>query len=511
MIIDESPESGTEQNPSSGQRANTVTHVNGTTTQRSLFPPMAPLEFMKNGKPLMPSRTPVSSPLPHGRASANSSNTDLPSYMSQTVTKNRIRANASVAPTRNPSSMLLESSSGMPTIENSPMHHKKPSIHAHFADDVKRGCENWSATDSLRDQVPSPEFMEAVANLTRPRAKTPEVISTPSPAYRRSNFSTIPLFKSISLESGSSEDNSLNDQLGTAVSSSTSLSTGAAGGRNTASQYTSTGDPRLPQDGKMHILLAVTGSASSSKAHLIIKKLTEIYGLDRIEIQLVLTKAAANFISCNEIPNHVRIWRDEDEWETWKSRSDPVIHVELRKWANILIIAPLTANTLGKIALGLCDNLLTNVIRAWDVQYPILIAPTMVSYAYKHPATKAHLDVIKDEMKWIEVLKPVEKMVGSFGDIGMGGMMDWLEIVDRVVKKLGGYPETDEENDEDEDEDEDDESEESTDNDGNKNSKSSSQYEEAVLDDEEIEEDLTPIAKEDLTLLEDRLAKHGIA
>ena len=236
---------------------------------------------------------------------------------------------------------------------------------------------------------------------------------------------------------------------------------------NTPSEV-STGDPRLPQnDGKIHILLGATGTISAGKLRLIIQKLEKIYGKDKVSIQLILTAAAEGFVSRSEIPNNVIVWGDEDEWKTWQSRSDPVLHIELRKWADILVVAPLTANTLGKIALGLCDNLLTNVIRAWNIQYPILIAPAMLSYAYSHPATKRHLDVIKNDMKWIEILKPVEKVVGTFGDIGMGGMMDWNGIVDRIVIKLGGYPkkedeEEDEEkneNDEDEDEEEEDDEE----------------------------------------------------
>lgn len=199
----------------------------------------------------------------------------------------------------------------------------------------------------------------------------------------------------------------------------------------------------------MHILLGATGSVLTGKLRQIILKLEQIYGKDKVSIQLILTKAAEIFVSRGEIPSNVRIWRDSDEWNTWRSRTDPVVHIELRRWADILVIAPLTANTLGKIALGLCDNLLTNVVRAWNTQYPILIAPAMQSYAYNHPATRRHLTEIKENMKWIEVLRPVEKVVGSYGDIGMGGMMDWNEIVNRIVMKLGGYPDVDDDDDDD--------------------------------------------------------------
>lgn len=214
-------------------------------------------------------------------------------------------------------------------------------------------------------------------------------------------------------------------------------------------------DPRLPQDdGKIHVLLGVCGAISTMKIKLIILKLFEIYGADKISIQLILTKASENFISPEalhhlETNKKVRVWRDSDEWSTWNSRLDPVVHIELRRWADILIVCPLTANTLAKISLGLCDNLLTNVIRAWNTAYPILLAPAMVSNAYNAAATKRQLRVIAEEMPWMEILKPVEKVVGSYGDIGMGGMMDWNEIVNKVVMKLGGYPEEDDDEDDD--------------------------------------------------------------
>lgn len=212
-------------------------------------------------------------------------------------------------------------------------------------------------------------------------------------------------------------------------------------------------DPRLPQDDdKIHILLGVCGALSTSKIKLIILRLFEIYGHDKITIHLILTKASEHFIN-NDILNYlentkkVTIWRDNDEWLTWNTRADPVLHIELRRWADILIVCPLTANTLSKITLGLCDNLLTNVIRAWNTAYPILLAPAMVSYSYNSVTTRRQLRLIAEEMPWVEILKPVEKVVGSYGDIGMGGMMDYNEIVNKIVLKLGGYPEEEDEDD----------------------------------------------------------------
>ncbi len=49
---------------------------------------------------------------------------------------------------------------------------------------------------------------------------------------------------------------------------------------------------------------------------------------------------------------------DELEWHQWKKKGDPVLHIELRKWADLFVICPLSANSLAKLSNGLCDNLL---------------------------------------------------------------------------------------------------------------------------------------------------------
>ena len=61
------------------------------------------------------------------------------------------------------------------------------------------------------------------------------------------------------------------------------------------------------------------------------------------------------------------VWfSDAEEWDGWQGRSDPVLHIELRKIGSMLLVAPLSANTMAKFANGLCDNLLTCVFRCWD-------------------------------------------------------------------------------------------------------------------------------------------------
>ena len=57
-----------------------------------------------------------------------------------------------------------------------------------------------------------------------------------------------------------------------------------------------------------------------------------------------------HFLNCDKlVGDGVRVYRDADEWSAWRGRGDPVLHIELRKWADVILVAPLSANTLAKV------------------------------------------------------------------------------------------------------------------------------------------------------------------
>src|SRR4029077_4602845 len=72
-------------------------------------------------------------------------------------------------------------------------------------------------------------------------------------------------------------------------------------------------------------------------------------------------------------------------------RGDPVPHIAFRQWADLLIVAPLDANTLAKFALGLADNFLSCLVRAWDFSKPVVLAPAMNTLMWQSPVTLRHL------------------------------------------------------------------------------------------------------------------------
>lgn len=123
-----------------------------------------------------------------------------------------------------------------------------------------------------------------------------------------------------------------------------------------------------------------------------------------------------------------------------------------------MVIAPLSANSMAKMALGLSDDLVSSVLRAWDatgmVDEPrgmtrrefgekkvVVVAPAMNTAMWAHPVTGRHLTVLEEEWGvgsggWVEVLRPIEKELAC-GDTGSGAMCEWTQIVMAIEARLG--------------------------------------------------------------------------
>ena len=158
----------------------------------------------------------------------------------------------------------------------------------------------------------------------------------------------------------------------------------------------------------MKILLALSGSVACIKATEIYKKLSLHH-----EIKVISTTSGLKFLSKGEI-EEMNVLSEHDEWQA----KDSILHIELRKWADLMVIAPLSANTLAKISHGICDNLLTCVVRAWDVKKKILICPAMNTMMYEHPITNQQLEVLR-RWGYFHVIDPVVKLLAC-GDLGNG-------------------------------------------------------------------------------------------
>ncbi|EON62815.1 hypothetical protein W97_02040 [Coniosporium apollinis CBS 100218] len=253
-----------------------------------------------------------------------------------------------------------------------------------------------------------------------------------------------------------------------------------------------------------HLLLCATGSVATIKLPSIISSLSHHPALS---IRLILTPAACTFLagqsteqpslaSVAALPNVDGIYTDEDEWRTPWTRGAKILHIELRRWADLMVIAPLSANSLAKIVGGWAEGLVCSVVRAWDttgeidpVRLPprpgaadrlenagsreresgswgeglmgggieavegthagsrgrgkkiVLVAPAMNTAMWKHPITRQHMRVLEKDWNvsqggWFEVLSPMQKELAC-GDTGDGAMKDWKEIVSLIEERLG--------------------------------------------------------------------------
>lgn len=96
------------------------------------------------------------------------------------------------------------------------------------------------------------------------------------------------------------------------------------------------------------ILLCCTGSVATIKVINIIENLKLI---GNVEVKVVFTKSAFHFCDASKLKElAIPLHDDAKEWSAWEGRGDPVLHIELGKWADVMLIAPLDANTLAKIA-----------------------------------------------------------------------------------------------------------------------------------------------------------------
>ncbi|TPX32628.1 hypothetical protein SmJEL517_g04272 [Synchytrium microbalum] len=187
------------------------------------------------------------------------------------------------------------------------------------------------------------------------------------------------------------------------------------------SRSTSTGTIR-----PRHILIGATGSVASIKIPLLHDEMG-------VEIRIVTTEHALHFFKPDDV-KPAEVLTDADEWKAWKKMSDPVIHIDLRNWADLMVIAPLDANTLAKLAQGLSDNLLTCILRAWAPTRPVLICPAMNTYMWDHPFTAKHLKILQDELGY-KVIPPISKILAC-GDVGVGAMAQVDEIARVVMETL---------------------------------------------------------------------------
>jgi phosphopantothenoylcysteine decarboxylase/phosphopantothenate--cysteine ligase len=175
-----------------------------------------------------------------------------------------------------------------------------------------------------------------------------------------------------------------------------------------------------------YIVLGVTGSIAAYKAADLASKLTQAGA----RVDVVLTGAAEKFVTPLTFQSVTgrRAFTDRDLWGS----EAHVLHVGLGHNADLLVIAPCTANTIARLAHGQADTLLT--VTALAMRSPLLIAPAMDGGMYDHPATQQNIETLKQ--RGVTFIGPAEGHLAS-GLSGVGRLLETSEIMGHIRILLG--------------------------------------------------------------------------
>ena len=173
-----------------------------------------------------------------------------------------------------------------------------------------------------------------------------------------------------------------------------------------------------------HILLGVTGGIAAYKAVDLAGRLTS----NGAKVRTVMTEAACNFIG----PKSFGAITQSPVWTTMWSTSEEFNagHIALADWADIVVVAPATANIIARVAHGICDDLLSTTLCACWAK-PMLFAPAMNARMWENPTVQANVETLKQ--RGFHLIGPAEGRLAC-GSHGPGRMSEPQEIVDAIEK-----------------------------------------------------------------------------
>jgi phosphopantothenoylcysteine decarboxylase/phosphopantothenate--cysteine ligase len=169
------------------------------------------------------------------------------------------------------------------------------------------------------------------------------------------------------------------------------------------------------------ILLGVTGSIAAYKAAELASKLEQLGA----SVDVILTASAEKFIPPLTFQSVTgrKAYTDSDLW----GREGHVVHISLGRSAELMVIAPASANTISKIAMGIGDNLLS--LTALVAKCPLLLAPAMDAGMFAHPAIQANVEMLRQ--RGALIIGPEEGHLAS-GLVGLGRMSEPMDILGAI-------------------------------------------------------------------------------
>ncbi len=179
------------------------------------------------------------------------------------------------------------------------------------------------------------------------------------------------------------------------------------------------------QSSKLKVLLGITGGIAAYKSPDLVRRLAE----RGCEVRTVLTSSAKHFVSPMSLQ---AVSGHKARWDLMDADAEASMgHIELARWADVILVAPATADVLAKAAHGIADDLLTTLLLASES--PVFFAPAMNRVMWSHGATQSNVATL--EARGVAMLGPG---VGeqACGDVGAGRMLEPAEIADQVVARF---------------------------------------------------------------------------
>jgi phosphopantothenoylcysteine decarboxylase / phosphopantothenate---cysteine ligase len=171
------------------------------------------------------------------------------------------------------------------------------------------------------------------------------------------------------------------------------------------------------------ILLCVTGGIAVFKAAALTSKLTQA----GFEVKVILSESASKFVTPLTFQ---ALSRNDVHMDTFDEKDSKVIaHIDLADWADLIVVAPATANVIGKLANGIADNMITTTLLAATA--PVWIAPAMNVHMYDHPAVKKNLETLRSY--GYGFIEPGEGYLAC-GYVGKGRMEEPETIIEKITE-----------------------------------------------------------------------------
>jgi phosphopantothenoylcysteine decarboxylase/phosphopantothenate--cysteine ligase len=178
-----------------------------------------------------------------------------------------------------------------------------------------------------------------------------------------------------------------------------------------------------------HVLIGITGGIAAYKVGSLIRELVK----SGAEVKVMMTEAGTRFVSpltfsaLSKNPVFTDLWSSNQSSDSGISTQ----HIDLANWADVLVIAPASANTIAKLAYGISDNLLSVVSLA--TTKPIILAPTMDAEMYLHAVTQKNIEILRE--RGYVVIPPAEGELAS-GLSGPGRLPEIKILVETIQEVL---------------------------------------------------------------------------